>query len=198
MTLNLTDEERVARARADLRIGAPIALISSSGGAIALAAETLSRGRLADLRTISSDLDLAVSHRRAETLRARAYDGDVARIALPKDADLRWVRATADPSLDLENPLRGPYRTRREGAADLHRLAIAMCKQARLLPAALVLPVSAEEAHAYARDANLSLLDEMLVSVDDFDIICIPFLKAKAETPRPIYRYSPLAFAVAF
>ncbi len=65
MTLELTDEGRVARARADLRIGAPVALISSSGGAIALAAETISQSRYADLRAISDDLDLAVSHRRA-------------------------------------------------------------------------------------------------------------------------------------
>ena len=163
MTLELTDEERVARARADLRIGAPVALISSSGGAIALAVEPLSGDRLADLRSLSGDLDLAISHRRAETLRARAYDGDVARIVLPADADLRWVGATADPSLDLENPLRGPYRTRREGAADLHRLALAMCKQARLLPAAVVLPMSVEEARTLAKASNLSLLDEMLV-----------------------------------
>ena len=163
MTLQLTDEERVARARADLRIGAPVALVSAAGGAIALAAETVSRERLAELRALSSELDLAVSHRRAETLRARAYDGDVARIAVPSDADLRWVRATADPSLDLENPLRGPYRTRREGPADLHRLALALCKQARLLPAALVLPVRVDQARAMAAESDLSLLDEMLV-----------------------------------
>ena len=144
--LELTDEERVARARADLRIGAPVALISSSGGAIALAAETVTAQRLVDIRGISDDLDLAVSHRRAETLRARAYDGDLARIVLPGDAGLNWIRATADPSLDLANPLRGPYRTRREGPSDLHRLAIALCKQARLLPAALVLPMDAEAA----------------------------------------------------
>lgn len=163
VSLNLTDEERVARARADLRIGAPVVCMSSSGGAIALAAETVTAQRLADLRAISTDIDLAVSHRRAETLRARAYDGDVARIALPSDADLNWVRATADPSLDLANPLRGPYRTQRDGAADLHRLAIALCKQARLLPAALVLPVSVETARKIAHESKLSLLDEMLV-----------------------------------
>lgn len=163
MTLELTDEERVARARADLRIGAPIALISSSGGAIALAAETVSAARLAELRTLSAELDLAISHRRAETLKARAYDGDVARIALPTDADLNWVQTTADPSLDLSNPLRGPYRTRRDGAADLHRLAIALCKQARLLPAALVLPISAEAATQLASEAQLTVLDELLV-----------------------------------
>ena len=36
--LSLTAEEQVARARADLRIGAPVALISASGGALVVAA----------------------------------------------------------------------------------------------------------------------------------------------------------------
>ncbi|MEM9063759.1 MAG: GTP cyclohydrolase II [Pseudomonadota bacterium] len=163
MTLKLNDEERVARARADLRIGAPVALVSSAGGAIMLAAETLSAARLQDARVLSADVDLAISHRRAETLRARAYDGDVARVAVPRDVGLNWILATADPSLDLTHPLRGPYQTRRDGSADLHRLAIALCKQARLLPAALLVPVSLAQAHELASGNGLSILDEMLV-----------------------------------
>ena len=39
------------------------------------------------------------------------------------------LRATADPALDLAHPMRGPYRTSREGPADLHRLGIALAKQ---------------------------------------------------------------------
>lgn len=139
MPLSLTADERVARARADLRIGAPVALTSASGGALAVAAETLSDERLAALRAAAPQaLDLAISHRRAETLRARAYDGELARIVLPADADAAWVLATADPSRDLATPLKGPFATRREGSADLHALALALAKQARLLPAAVV------------------------------------------------------------
>jgi len=139
MTLSLSAEELVARARADLRIGAPVALTSASGGALALAAETLSDARLAAIRAEAPEaLDLAISHRRAETLRARAYDGTLARIVVPGDADAAWVLATADPSRDLATPLKGPFATRREGSADLHALALTLAKQARLLPAAVV------------------------------------------------------------
>ncbi len=109
-------------------------------------------------------LDLAISHRRADTLKARAYDGDIARIALPDDADIAWVRATADPSLDLAHPLRGPYRTRREGPAGLHRLAIALAKQARLLPAAIVAAwPEAASVERLAAEAGLTRLDELMV-----------------------------------
>ncbi|MEM7060863.1 MAG: GTP cyclohydrolase II [Pseudomonadota bacterium] len=139
MSLRLSVEEAVARARADLRIGAPVLLTQGQSAAIAVAAETCSAERLADLRgLVPAGPDLVITHRRADTLRARAYDGDIARILLPADADLTWVQATADPSLDLAHPMRGPYRSQRDGSADLQRVAIALCKQARLLPAALV------------------------------------------------------------
>ena len=161
--LELTHEERVARARGDLRIGAPVALVSASGGALIVAAETCDASRLDALRNLAEDgLELAISHWRAETLKARAYDGDLARIDIPDDADLRWVKATADPSLDLAHPLRGPYATRREGPADLHRLGIALAKQARLLPAVIVAFWSDTEiVRGFAREAGLSVLDEV-------------------------------------
>ncbi|MEM6676924.1 MAG: GTP cyclohydrolase II [Pseudomonadota bacterium] len=175
----LTDEERVARARADLRMGAPIALLETGedagtgAGALVLAAETLRADRLAGLRALcvpealGSDvlLDLAITHRRAETLRARAYDGTIARIAVPATAQALWIRATADPSADMATPLKGPYLTRRDGSAALHSLAITLTKQARLLPAALLLvsPNGAAVA-ALAREAELTCLDASVVA----------------------------------
>ncbi len=168
MALSLTVEERVSRARADLRIGAPIALVGASpdsGGALVLAAETTTDRRLADLRALAPEaLDLAVSHRRAETLRARAYDGTVARIVLGPGADAAFVRATADPSRDLETPLKGPYATRRDGPAELHKLAVQLAKQARTLPAAvLAVWADADRVAEVARAAQLSVLTDAMV-----------------------------------
>ncbi len=167
--LSLTAEEQVARARADLRIGAPVALISAaggaSGGALVVAAETLSDARLAALRAAGPEaLDLAITHRRAETLRARAYDGDLARVVVPVEADAAWVLATADPSRDLATPLKGPYATRREGPPDLHALALALAKQARLLPAAVVAVWrDAGQVRKMAAAAGLTTLTEILL-----------------------------------
>ena len=147
--------ERLARARADLRMGVPVVL---DGGAVMLAAETLDAARLAHLRGLGGDPVLAVTGRRATTLKARAYDGDVARIVLPSDATLAWVRSVADPADDLRSPMKGPLRTRREGDADTHRAAIALCKAARLLPAAIVLPVT--DVGAFALAHNLTLVSD--------------------------------------
>ncbi|MEM6972744.1 MAG: GTP cyclohydrolase II [Pseudomonadota bacterium] len=168
--MRLTAEERLARARADLRIGAPVLLSAPEDAtpvvALVMAAETISAARLQAIASLAEDdratLDLVVTNRRAETLRARAYDGDIARIALdgPRGRDIGWVRSTADPSVDFATPLKGPYLTRRNGDAGLHRLAIALAKQARLLPAAVVASFQeAGPALALARDADLSTLD---------------------------------------
>ena len=131
--------ERLARARADLRMGVPVVLDSDMGGAVVMAAETLTAQRLADLRALGGDPVLAITARRAETLKARPYDGDLARIALPPDATLTWVLAVADPADDLNAPMKGPLISGRDGHTELHRFALRLIKSSRLLPAALVL-----------------------------------------------------------
>lgn len=145
--------ERLARARADLRMGVPVVL---DGGALVLSAETLDTVRLANLRTLGGTAVLAVTQWRAQTLKARAYDGDIARVVLPPDTQLSWVRAVADPADDLRAPMKGPLKTVREGSADLHRAAIALMKAARLLPAAVVLAL--DDAAVFAGQNNLTLI----------------------------------------
>ncbi|SDI54785.1 GTP cyclohydrolase II [Salipiger marinus] len=149
--------EILARARADLRMGVPVVLEGAGGGALVVAAETLSAARLAVLRRQPGEIDLVLTARRAETLKARAYDGDVARVILPPEADLGWLQALADPADDLDKPMKGPLSTRRGGDVALHRLAITLVKSARLLPAALVLPLAAPQRLAEAE--RLTLVD---------------------------------------
>ena len=140
MSFAPTPPELLARARADLRMGVPVVLTGADGsGALALAAETLTPARLADLRAMGGAPVLAITARRATTLKARPYDDDLARLHLPPDAGLPWILAVADPADDLEMPMKGPFLAYREGSADLHRLAISLAKSARLLPAALLL-----------------------------------------------------------
>ena len=154
MPLLPTPSELVARARADLRVGLPVVLGGGDGVAL-LAAETLTEARLAAIRTFGA-LDLAITDRRAETLKARAYDGDLARIVVPQDATAAWVRAVADPADDLRMPMKGPLHSRREGLAGLHRLAIALIKSAQLLPAAIV--VQLDDPEGFAHRHHLTLL----------------------------------------
>jgi len=131
-------------------------VLDGAAPVVVAAAETLTPGRLADLRTLGGAAVLAITRRRAETLKARAYDGDVARIVLPGDADLPWVQAVADPADDLRTPMKGPLVTARDGDAAAHRVAIALVKSARLLPAAVVVPI--EDGAGFAAAHGLTRL----------------------------------------
>lgn len=138
MSLIPTLAETVSRARSDLRMGLPVYV----GGYLAAAVETLSPTRLAQMRALGPAA-LAITDWRAATLKARVYDKDLARIIVPKDADLAWLRAVADPSGDLMTPLKGPLQSERGGEVAAHRTAIALAKSAQLLPAVLMVAVDA-------------------------------------------------------
>ncbi|MEM7718941.1 MAG: GTP cyclohydrolase II [Pseudomonadota bacterium] len=137
MTLIPTLAERLARARTDLRLGLPVVLKAGSRSALILAADGVQERRFVELCSFGSP-SLVISSWRAETLRARAYDGDLARIALPNDATADWVRAVADPQDDLSTPMKGPFATARGGDVALEHVALQLMKSARLLPAALI------------------------------------------------------------
>ncbi len=141
MTLSLNREERIARMGSDIRIGVPVAVSDGDSAALVLAAEVLTPARLAELRDLGAGLQLAITARRAETLHTPAYDGDLVRIAVPPDADAGWFHAMADPSRDLDIPMKGPFKAIREGSADIHRAGIVLAKRAHLLPAVVVLPL---------------------------------------------------------
>ena len=140
MTLLPTINDRIARARTDLRLGLAVVLQDGARLALIFAAEGLSDARLAAARQLGAP-ELAITAWRAETLRARVYDHDLARLALPADADAAWVQCVADPKDDLSMPMKGPFNALRDGSPELHRLAIRLVKSAWLLPAALVVNV---------------------------------------------------------
>jgi GTP cyclohydrolase II len=147
--------ERLNRARADLRMGLPVALADAGGGALVAAAEVLAPARLNALRNLGQPV-LALTERRATTLKARAYDGDLARLIIPPQAGVDWISAMADPADDLRHPMKGPFASQRDGAATLHRAAITLAKSAHLLPAAVVVPLP--DAAGYAGARGLTLL----------------------------------------
>jgi GTP cyclohydrolase II len=179
--------ELLARGRADLRMGLPVVLSQDGTGALAAAAETIDPARFAEMRGMEG-LALAVTGRRAETLKARAYDGDIARIAVPADADLAWVQAVAEPADDLAAPLKGPLGSLRTGGAELARAAITLVKSARLLPAALVVPLADPPGFAAAQGLthlDLALAGPVLTAVSALSpVVSARLPMAAAEAGR--------------
>jgi len=175
MSLGPSITERLTRARGDLRMGVPVVLAGEGGAALVVAVEALDAARLAALRGFGA-LELALTARRAETLKTPAYDGDLVRVAVPAGAGLEWLGALADPADDLRVPMKGPLRAVREGGAALHRAALGLTKSARLLPAALLVRV-----------------DQPLVLAADHGLT---FLRLDEVTPE-LARLSPLDEVVA-
>lgn len=178
--------ERLARARADLRMGVPIVLTGAGTPLLVLAAETLTGERLADVRALGATPDLTLTARRAETLKARAYDGDTARVALPTDADLRWIKGIVSPEDDLKTPMKGPLATARTGDAALHRAAVKLVKSAQLLPAALTLELDA--AGDFALEHGLTVIPSALAA---------PHLAATSPLHPVVHARLPMAAAEA-
>ena len=152
MSLIPTLTETLARARADLRMGLPVVI----GDHLAAAAETVTPERMAAMLALGPAV-LALTGWRAETLKARVYDGDIARIEVPKDADAGWPLALADPAGDLMTPMKGPFRSARGGDVQPHRAAIALAKSAQLLPAMLMVWHHVRRRHAWKSSLIMAL-----------------------------------------
>lgn len=203
MTLALTILEKINRARADLRMGVGIVLQGEGGAALALAAETMEAGRLARLRVMGGQPLLAITARRAETLRAHVYDGDLARLVIPAEAGLEWIRAVADPADDLAMPMKGPFRAFRDGAgagastndgAALARAAIALAKSAQLLPAVVMLALP--DAAAVAAESGLTLLllrdlDPALFAAAEMNPVISARLPMQASAAGRVHVFRP-------
>ena len=162
MSFAPTPDELMARARADMRMGVPVVV----GDQLVFAVETLNPSRFAAAMALSPRPVLAITDWRAQTLKARVYDDDVARLEVPKGKPLAWVKAMADPADDMSSPMKGPFFGIREGSADVHRAGIALAKAAHLLPAVLVAPATGIEnlTRISAEDAHRSPLSDVVAA----------------------------------
>ncbi len=124
----------VARAVAAFRAGRPVA-ISGSTAVLALAVETASDRALKSLTTGRNPAFLILSHARARTLKIRIYTPDVVALRLPRAARMEWLRAIADPTADLAEPMKGPFETVRGRISPNFAPAVRLAKLSGLLPA---------------------------------------------------------------
>ena len=105
ITLGPTNQEILMRARADLRLGVPIILGSEQNEVIIAPIEVLNQSRLEQLKLVDKNSMVLITARRAQTLKCPIYDGNFVRIELNQIPEINSIKAIADPSLDLKNPL---------------------------------------------------------------------------------------------
>jgi GTP cyclohydrolase II len=139
----------VARAVEALRRGRPVVVKGEKRIAV-LAVETASNAQLAKR---GRNAFLAITHARARTLKIRVYTPGVVALPLAGDVRMAGLRAIADPTADLEFPLKGPFEAIRGTLPDAGAAAVRLAKLAGLLPACVVWPGTVKgAAEVAARD----------------------------------------------
>ena len=129
---------RIALAVDALRAGRFVRIAARDSQIAVLAVETADAVGLG--RAEPGSPLLVLSHARARTLKMRLYTDDVValRPGLPLDAGL--LRAIADPTADLDFPLKGPFETLRENLPESFAAAVRLAKLSGLLPAVVAVP----------------------------------------------------------
>ncbi len=156
MKIHTSEIEQTARLRSDIRLGRPVLIRNEGSFGLMLAVETLKQDFVEQIiKNYLKLTHLAITARRAETLNAVPYDGDIARVVIPNEVSFDWLIATANPALDLKHPLKGPYKTKRNGEIQISQAAINLCKKAQLLPAALVVVISEKDFQAFQAEGIL-------------------------------------------
>ncbi len=152
----MTGARDAARAIDALRRGWPVRIAGDDGGLAVLAVETADAARLAAFDP-GGTADLLLSPQRAATLKL-ANQRDAAVPDLPVTLarvpwlDLDAATALADPALDLQTPLKGPFVTRATPSSAAASAALRLARLAGLLPAFFVAPDADVAASTSAAD----------------------------------------------
>jgi GTP cyclohydrolase II len=139
----------VARTVDELRRGQAVQVLDGDVALVVLALEQASDATLADLERVCGGVaQLLISGARAATLKLTSHiaaAGEAAVMVTRTDwLDLPAMMAAADPVDDLSSPLKGPFQVAALGSAARAALAaLRLLKQARLLPAGLVVLAAA-------------------------------------------------------
>lgn len=152
---------QVERAIGDFRRGLPVLLREANGSALFAVAAELARPETVQAITgwAGAAPVLILTHQRAATLKIRLYTPEV--VLLPQTGKGGWdtpeaASALADPSRDLEFPLRGPFNVLRAAQGDGWQAAVKLAKLAHLLPAAIAVAApDAQSGEALARAQDL-------------------------------------------
>lgn len=175
----------VIRAIADLRRGYPV-VVRQNGEGLAIVATEFAQDGLAALRDLGLSPDrLAITGQRAAVLNIPPTGQTAVVLAFSPHLDTATLRSIADPTSDLDHPMRGPFRVSPEptGPADA---ALTLCKRARLLPAVVLarLPQDVDPG-GWAADHDLLVADADAIAAFEIE---------SARTLTPISRaHVPLA-----
>lgn len=145
----------VQRAADDLRRGMPVLVqqVRNDKGEegfewektlLVMAAEHADQSTLALFDEIASDSFVMLTNNRALSLKVAGEDWPVVRINRPTWMTPADIVALADPTLDLSNPMKGPFLRIHHPTEPIDSAAIKLAKLARLLPAVVAAEIKTD------------------------------------------------------
>jgi len=138
----------VDRAAHELRRGRLVLVKDDAGKSVlALAAENATEDAIKRLSELAGiEPDLAITHNRARTLKVPLYTDDIVLLPFPSRLAADMARSIADPTSDLANPLRGPFKAKRASVSAASVAAVQLAKVARLLPSVVLASIGPQAA----------------------------------------------------
>jgi GTP cyclohydrolase II len=137
---------RVTQAAIAFREGLPVAIQGEEATALAFAVETLQPDSLAEVKGGA----LLLTHARARTLQVRLYTPEVVALLLAADATPERLLAIADPTYDLDEPMKGPFSPVRDPLPEAFAASVRLAKLAGLLPATVAKVIPATVSNVFA------------------------------------------------
>ncbi len=130
--------DSVIRAVDAFRRGKPVIVRDGRALRLAFAVETIDAAALRALKRRGKTLHLVLTHARAQTLKIRLYTPNVVALDIPADMTIEDLRPIADPTNDLDFPMKGPFEAVRIKLGSGYAAAIQLAKLAGLLPAVVI------------------------------------------------------------
>lgn len=180
-SLRAATVKRVERAIAELRRGGQVLVRNRAreSAGILMAAEMVTPASLPGLtRAAGSRPTLVLTARRAAALKPGQPVGNVESLALPAEADPDFVRRLADPTAGPAPALSKAVAILPEPEDGLAASALALVKQARLIPAALLARLADADSERIAATADAA----DLVLIEAEEIAAYPALAAARLT----------------
>ena len=168
--------DSIIRAVDAFRRGKPVVVREGRRSSLTFAVETLDVPSLRALKRASRTLHLVLTHARAQTLKIRLYTPAVVALEIEPDMTVEDLREIADPTNDLDSPMKGPFRALRTKLGTAHSASVRLAKLAGLLPAVVV-----AEAHDAAHIPTITPSD-----IDSYDSEVARTLKLVTRARVPL------------
>ncbi len=182
MTITQDKLLSVHRAADDLRRGQSV-VVRGDNSLLVMSLETIDDLSLESFGSgLAGEPFIMITANRAMVLNIACEDWSVVRLDRPNWMSSADLANLADPTLDLANPMKGPFKRHNVADSATDRAAVKLAKIARLLPAVLAVELSKEEAGQLVNSGLLAVDADAALDSDSAHAKSLAIV-ARAQVP---------------